>query len=243
MLATGSKSLNTYRLSIRVFADGFSFSVVNLFDGKEMRAWQTAFSDEREAAQVLNEALNQPTTNDYEYADTELIFVSPTTIVPLDSFHREAISTIYRFNYPSNTGKSVVEYEVIPSLDAVVLYTHMKAVREAMQALYPHTEVHSIDAKHLLWAYEQHRLEDHDAGGFYVFDLDGRLTICAFQHNRLHFTCTYQAENADDRIYHILTVWKQLQWNEKKDVCRLAVKDEELQKQLKRFIKNVEICA
>lgn len=244
MLVTGSKSLNNYRLSIRVFADGFSFSVVNLFDGKEMRAWKASFEDEKDAVAVLNNALVQPSVTDYEYNDTELIFVSPSTVVPLDSFHREEISALYHLNFPaSNTNKSAVDYEVVPSLDVVVLNAQMKLVRETMLGHFPHTEVRSIDAKHLMWAYEQHRLEDRDGNGFYVVDLSGRLTLCAFQRNRLHFICSYTTANSDDRLYHILTAWKNLKWDEKKDICHLAVKDETLQKQLKQFIRNVEICA
>lgn len=244
MLVTGSKSLNNYRLSIRVFAGGFSFSVVNLFDGKEMRAWQASFIDEKDAVNVLTYALQQPSVTDYEYSDTELVFVSPATVVPLDSFHREEISTLYHLNFPANnTNKSAVDYDVVPSLDVVVLYAQMKLVRQTMLNHFPHAEIKSIEAKHLLWAYEQHRLENGDGKCFYVIDLSGRLTLCAFQHNRLYYVCTYATANADDRLYHILTAWKNLKWDEKNDVCHLAEKDDTLQKQLKQFIRNVEICA
>lgn len=244
MLVTGSKSLNNYRLSIRVSAGGFSFSVVNLFDGKEMRAWNASFEDEKDAAAVLDNAFKLPSFTDFEYSDSELIFVSPSTIVPLDSFHREEISALYHLNFPANnTSKSAVDYDVVPSLDAVVLYAQMKSVRETMLRHFPHAEVKSIDTKSLLWAYEQHRLEDRDGNGFYVLELSGRLTICAFQHNRLHYVCSHVTANPEDRLYHILTTWKNLKWDEKKDVCHLAEKDEELQKQLKQFIRNVEICA
>lgn len=245
MLATGSKSLNNYRLSIRVFADGFSFSVVNLFDGKEMRVWKAPFSDEKEAVKVLNGELSQASATDYEYTDTELIFVSPTTFVPLDAFHREDISSLYHFNFPTNTntGKSFVECDVIPSLDVVVLYSLMKSVREEMLSHFPHCEVHSIDTQCLTWAYEHHRMEHHDGISFFATTSVGRLTICAFQRNRLLFACSYALENKEDCIYQILAAWKQLKLDERKETCYLAREAATLRETLKQFIKNIEICA
>ena len=75
MQVTGSKSLKSYRLSIRVFTGGFSLYTYNSSNGKlvEEESIEVNGETEEEPQQVLRKALERPRIMDYEYEEVEVM--------------------------------------------------------------------------------------------------------------------------------------------------------------------------
>ena len=101
MQVTGSKSLKSYRLSIRVFTGGFSLYTYNSSNGKPVEEESVEVNQEREEEpqQVLRKALERPRIMDYEYEEVEVMVCSSITRVPLDEFRREEYPSLYRLTF------------------------------------------------------------------------------------------------------------------------------------------------
>lgn len=244
MLETGNKSLNTYRLSIRSFAGGFSFSVVSQLDGSLMRSDEVALAPGDDATEALRAALQRPRLMNYSYSTVELLVDSPSTIVPLELFRREDVAALYRLNFPSTEVRSTtVSYEMLPSLEVVVLYSLPNDVRSAVLELFPDATVRSLHGTLLEATLAEHRKTQTKQKDFFATIHEQQLIVCAFQQGRLLFSCTYEARYDADRIYHLLAAWKSLDMDSEEHTCHLSHASSALQQQLTRYIRKVDTCA
>ena len=109
MLATGSKSLTGFRLSIRSSADGFSFSVSSTLDGSVVQTDRFSVAEPAAAPDVLRQALQKPYLMDYRFQSVELVADTKSTIVPLEHFNKSDMLAFYRLCFPTaNTQRSTV---------------------------------------------------------------------------------------------------------------------------------------
>ena len=109
MLATGSKSLTGFRLSIRSSADGFSFSVSSTLDGSVVQTDRFSVAEPAAAPDVLRQALQKPYLMDYRFLSVELVADTKSTIVPLEHFNKSDMLAFYRLCFPTaNTQRSTV---------------------------------------------------------------------------------------------------------------------------------------
>lgn len=244
MLATGNKTLNTYKLSIRAFADGFSFSVVSLLDGTLMREEEMRVEPGDDPAQVLTRILQRPRLTHYNYTAIELQVASPATIIPLDAFHREDMVSLYRLNFPQEEArKEDVQYEMLSSMEVVVLFSLNVNLRNAVTDLYPEATVRSLLSICMERALAQHRKGDMKHADFFAYVGKEQMTLCAMREGKLHFACSYDAKVDADRLFHLLAVWKTLEMDIETDICHAEGLSDHLQEELRRYIRNVEtVC-
>ena len=101
MLATGSKSLTGFRLSIRSSADGFSFSLSSTLDGSVVQTDRFSVAEPAAAPDVLRQALQKPYLMDYRFQSVELVADTKSTIVPLEHFNKSDMLAFYRLCFPT----------------------------------------------------------------------------------------------------------------------------------------------
>ena len=89
MQVTGSNLLNTYRLSIRLFSDGFSLSILYTSDNSLVQKEDVTADGSTPLYQLLEKTLQRPRFMEYSFQSVELLVLSPSTCVPLDYFRRE----------------------------------------------------------------------------------------------------------------------------------------------------------
>lgn len=244
MPVTGSKTLNTYRLSIRAYAGGFSFSVINLLDGTLMRQEDIAIRDGEVPAQVLLHMLQRPRLTHYHYTSVELQSDAPATVVPLELFKRDDVTSLYRLNFPQSTARrNEICYEMLPSLEVVVIYALDMDVRNTIVDMYPDAVVRCTHSVNIERAYQLSRKGDTGRIEFYAFVDAKQLTVCAFQQGSLHFACTYDAKQDSDRIYFLLGAWKTLAMDNEVDVCHVSGLSQQMADDLSRYISKIEQSA
>ena len=246
MQVTGSKSLKSYRLSIRVFTGGFSLYTYNSSNGKLVEEESVEVNQEREEEpqQVLRKALERPRIMDYEYEDVEVMVCSSITRVPLDEFRREEYPSLYRLTFAKKKfSDEEIHYEILSGLEVVELFALDAKVERTILELYPDAKIHSIEGRYLEKVAEQERNSSEELARYYATIDQNQLFICTFQKGKLQFACSYSIESDADRLYFILYAWKTLGLENERNTCILKGASDSLSAELRKFILHIETCA
>ena len=243
MQVTGSNLHNTYRLSIRLFSDGFSLSILYAADNSLVQKEDVTADGRTPLCQLLEKALRRPHFSEYTFQSVELLVLSPSTCVPLEYFRREEVFPLYNLTFPSlKVGKNEVYYQILPSLEVVELFSANQQVIQAVQSIYPDVEVLSLEGRAIETIANADRKNQDHSIHFYAMIASKNMLVCCFKDQRLHFASTYSVDNDADRLYHIMGAWRSLQMDEKSQPVYLNNASAELHQQLQRFIPKTTVC-
>ena len=243
MQVTGSNLHNTYRLSIRLFSDGFSLSILDISDNSLVQKEDVTADGRTPLYQLLEKALRRPRLMEYTFQEVELLVLSPSTCVPLDYFRREEVFPLYNLTFPSlKVSKAEVHYQILPSLEVVELFSVNEQILQTVQSVYPDVEIVSLEGRAIETIATADRKLQDAAIHFYAMVAPKNMLVCCFKEQRLHFATTYTVDNDADRLYYIMGAWKSLQMNEQTQPLHLNNASEELLSQVKRFIPKTVVC-
>ncbi|MBO6124548.1 MAG: DUF3822 family protein [Bacteroidaceae bacterium] len=243
MQVTGSNLHNTYRLSIRLFSDGFSLSILYTSDNSLVQKEDVTADGCMPLYQLLEKTLRRPHLMEYTFQSVELLVLSPSTCVPLEYFRREEVFPLYNLTFPSlKVSKGEVHYQILPSLEVVELFSLNQQIRQTVQDVYPDVEIVSLEGRAIETIANADRKLQDDSIHFYAMIAPKNMLICCFKEQRLYFATTYTADNDADRLYYIMGAWKNLQMDESAQPLYLNNASTELQNQAKRFIPNTIVC-
>lgn len=243
MQVTGNNLHHTYRLSIRLFSDGFSFSVLYTSDNSLVQKEDVTADGSTPLYQLLDKTLRRPRLTEYNFQSVELLVLSPSTCVPLEYFRREEVYPLYNLTFPSlKVSRNEVHYQILPSLEVVELFSLNQQILQTVQAIYPDAEIVSLEGRAIETIANADRKLQDSAPHFYAMIAPRNMLICCFRNHRLHFATTYSVDNDTDRLYYIMSVWKNLQMDEQTQPLYLNNAGTELLSQAKRFIPNTVVC-
>ena len=245
MLATGSKSLTGYRLSIRHSADGFSFSVVSCLDGSVVQTDRFPVPQAELVTDVLRQGLRKPYLMDYRFQSVELVVDTPSTIVPLEHFNKADMLAFYRLCFPSQPASvSDMQYQLLSSVEAVMIFPLDQDILQVVRECYPDVKVAHVDARQLEHFAEEQRErsapEDQDGHDAYV-SIDGAdMFVAVFQRSRLLYAASQPAGNDDNRTFLLLGIWRALGLSPQRDACHLEGASSELKRTIGEYILQTE---
>lgn len=245
MLATGSNSFTSYRLSIRFGADGFSFSVLNALGGSTVQTDHFPVTEQAVAANVLRQALQKPYLMDYRFQSVEFVVEGLSTIVPLEHFNKGDMLAFYRLCFPNQQASVAdMQYQMLSSLEAVMIFCLDGDILRVVQECYPDVKVCCADAQKLeQFAAQQEKgpvPEDAEQRDTYVCFEEKRFFVAVFRRNKLQYAASQEASNDNDRTFLLLGIWKALELRAQKDACHLEGATKKLKKSLSEYILNVE---
>ena len=245
MLAIGSNSFTSYRLSIRSGADGFSFSVLNVLDGSVVQTDRFPVSEQAAAADVLRHALQKPYLMDYRFQSTEFVVEGPSTIVPLEHFSKSDMLAFYRLCFPGRqAGVADMQYQILSSLEVVMIFCFDGDILRIVQECYPDVKVCSADAEQLEQFAAQHEKrpapEEAEQRDVYACFAPKRFFIAVFRRGKLQYAASQDASNDNDRTFLLLGIWKALALHPQKDALHLEGATKDLKKTLAEYILNLE---
>lgn len=245
MLATGSNSLTSYRLSIRFSADGFSFSVQSTLDGSVVQTDRFPVSETAAVSEVLRQALRKPYLMDYRFQSVEFVVEGLSTIVPLEHFNKGDLLAFYRLCFPSQQASVAdMQYQILSSLEVVMIFCLDSDILRIVQECYPDVKVCCADALQLeQFAVQQEKRpapEDVEQRDVYVCFDPKRFFVAVFRRNKLQYAASQSADNDNDRAYLLLGIWKALELRAQKDALHLEDATKELQKNLAEYLLNID---
>ena len=107
--------------------------------------------------------------------------------------------------------------------------------------LFPELQLHSWQGRILESAAKNEQKQSFAGQCLHVCRNASGIFVYVLKRRRLHFACTYQADNPADALYYVLFAWKKLNLDANTDSCVLHGYDE-LAAHLGKYLKNLTLC-
>lgn len=219
MPVTGS-NLSTYELSIRIFADGFSFLVTQVETGDLMHREDIREVEGEEAAQALRNTLSGVSLSRYEYNKVRAIALTPSTTIPAGEVSESEYEATYATVYPqADLQTNKVLGVSCPSLGVTELFVLPCDLHEALLQSFPSIELTCTQACLMQHAMEIVATQSTTEPSLYAHIQQDSLHILSIHDGQLRFANTFPADNLQNALFFLLSVWKELGYDAKQQNC------------------------
>lgn len=218
MQATGNNQNQSYSLSIRLYADGFSFYSYSPNAGQAIREERHTVKEGQEAAEVLRQALaTSELTHSTDYMAVYILVSGPSMQVPLEAFRKEEAAMLYRLTFAKETtGK--IYYNILPHLEIAKVFDVDRDTEKVLCTHFPTLRFYHSDTMLL----EKIALSDTpDKTRLYVHFYEQEMSVFRFRNQHLLYANTFPADQAENAAFFILSVWKNLEMEAQTDECTL----------------------
>lgn len=227
------------RLTIRVGRGTLSFSAINaenssgiVYEPYTVRSGISMAANLREAFKEIDLLANG-------WQRAMALVDSPVLMMPVDEFNDAQKEALYRHAITGKQDEEVISV-VLPSLNAVAVYSVNKDLKLVIDDHFSDVRFTHVCAP--VWNHLYRRSFTGVRMKLYAYFHDKRMDVFSFQQNRFKFTNSFDTDLVPDAIYFILNVWKQLNFDAKRDELHLVgdlPEREELVQELRTFIQNV----
>lgn len=234
-----NKSMH-YNLSIRLSADGFSFSVYNPIRDSIMLKQSFAIRSEISIIANLKQAFKMLDFLSYAYKQVDVtVYTKRFTLVPNDLFDEAQISSLFFYNFPQKENDLVLTNELLHN-KSQLLFSVNKSLYHFLMEKYETVQIYSSVTRPA----EDFALRSRFGSEkkLYACVYRNQLDVYAYERGQLLLLNTYACSADSDYMYYLLLVWKQLQMDQLKDelyLVGLQKHETDLLRDLSDFIKNV----
>ena len=156
----------------------------------------------------------------------------------LECFRKEEAHALYRLTYAQEkTGKTY--YNILPHLEIAQIFTVDHEVERILNQHFPGIRFYHSHTMILekLWL-----LAQQDKRQLYAYFDEKEVFVFGYRAQQLCYANTFPADVADNAVYFILSVWKDLKMDVRQEECILLgngnIKDDTAQL-LARYLQNV----
>ncbi len=238
MQEVGNNQIIKQKLTIRMSAEGMSFSVFNPSLNDSLVYEPYVNNSSISLAANLREAVKEVSILRNDYYRTTVALDSPTLIVPDERFNKNEAEILYMHAFPGSKNVNVI-YNALPDINAVAVFCINKDVKLVLDDNFSNLRYTTVVTP--VW----HHLHERSFAGvhqkLYGYFHDKKLDIFCFNQNRFKFCNSFEAQHTKDAIYFILFVWKQLTLDIEKDELHLSGDIPErdwLLQQLRQYLRN-----
>ncbi len=246
MPATGNKSYHPLTLSIRIFADGFSFFVCDPQTTSLVRGEHFQLNGESLPIRLRRE-LNRSDYYNRQIDQVYVLICTPSLHVPLEEFRREEAAALYAFTFAGQDMSSLrVAYTIQAELESVEVYAISRDVEEVVLQFYPTARFFASRALLMERLMRYGQDAGSDCRRLNVCISNEGLELVAFKEDRLLFANTFDCTASPDIQYFTLHVWQMLDYDAEEDCLTLIVEkaDEQiqaLQTAFSAYVRHVEL--
>lgn len=133
---------------------------------------------------------------------------SPVLMVPVELFDEDSMAVMHSHAFPEAEQEAVL-YNVLPDLNAVAVFSVNKDLRLVIDDHFP--TVKFVAAVSPVWRHLHQRSYIGTRNKLYGYFHERRLEVFSFHQNRFKFCNSFDVPHAQDALYFLLYVWKQLQ--------------------------------
>ena len=188
----------------------------------------------------LREALKTATLPSGNVKRVQVVIDTPSMLVPIEQFEEENINDLYAYTFAPSQEPRKILFNVLPDLKAVCLFPINKDLYGVINDRYD--DVQFIHALAPIWRHMHQRSFTGHFNKLYASFLGRQLCLFAFQQNRFKFCNTFDASHAQDALYFIMYVWKQLRMDAFRDELHLSgevPEEKQLMQELKQYLQKV----
>lgn len=234
--------INTRRqLFIRVGNGTLSFSTVeDTADGQGRVVYEpyTVKSGISMSAN-MREAFKTASLPAVDYGRAAVAIDAPVLMIPLDLYRKEELPKLYAHSFPQ-VGGCVVLPCVLPALNAVAAFAVNKDLKLVVDDRYADARFTCVSAP--VWTHLHQRSYVGSRVKLFGYFHDKRLDVLCFAQNRFKFFNVFDTAMAQDAVYFLLSVWKQLRLDAENDELHLLgdiPSREELLSELRGYVRRV----
>lgn len=238
MQETGN-SINTYqKLTIRICAEGMSFSVFN--PSAEMPLIYKPYVNNCSisVAANLREAIKGEELLKCRCAKTQVLTDTSALMIPVERFDEKLAETLYHHAFPQGQNDCIL-YDVLPDLNAVAVFAVNKDLKLVLDDHF--TGIRFTTTAAPVWHHLHERSFTGNRQKLFAYFHNKKVEVFCFNQNRFKFCNTFGTGQAKDAIFYILYVWKQLALNAEKDELHIVGDIPErdwLTKELRQYLRN-----
>ena len=231
-----------YTLSIRLGTDGFSFSIYNPIQDNSLSLIEKEIDTSLSLTANLKNAFHELDFLGYPYKRVNVLMASKRfTMVPLELFEDEPAELLFYHNHQKRENE-VVLYNVLKKNNAVVIFGIDKSACTFLKEQFPEVRFYSHSSP--LIEYFSIKSKLGNSKKMYASVRNEAIDIYCFERGHLLLANSFECTHTEDRIYYLLYVWKQLEFNQERDELHLTgmlPDKEKLINELKKYILQVFI--
>lgn len=229
-----------YTLSIRLSADGFSFSVHSpqQADGYFFESYpiNTSYSLTANIKGMLTStpALKHP------YAQVNILIDTPRfTAIPFELFEDEQTEDLFYHNFPKNNHETIL-CNILGKGNIALLFGMDKYAHQLLNENFPQARIFACISP--LIEHFVHKNHEDNRHQLFAHFKKNAFEIFAFDKGKLLLVNTFNCQQISDQVYYLLYIWQQLGFSQEKDQLWISghvEKEEELQTELNKFLRQV----
>ena len=229
-----------YILSIRLSADGFSFSIHH---PQNEDVSYTSYAVNSSYSMTANVKKMFATTEELgrSYETVNVLIDTPRfTLVPFDLFEDEQTEEFFHLNFPKKENETIL-CNILGKNNVALLFGVDKHTHQLLAEQFPQARIFASISP--LLEHFHTRSRENDTKNLYVHFHASQMDVFAFDKGKLLLTNTFQCKQIPDKVYYMLYIWQQLGFSQEKDQLWLAGNieaEEELMTELNKFIRNVK---
>ncbi|MGL5272099.1 MAG: DUF3822 family protein [Phocaeicola sp.] len=235
------KQSEQYILSIRLSADGFSFCIYSSENHETLFRFYTV-NEAYSMTANIKEWISQTEELKLKYKKVNILVDSNRfTTIPFDLFDDENSESLFYYNQlPINN--EIVLCNILGETNLALLFGMDKYAHQFLHEQFPQARFYASisTVSELLCKHKNPQA----SGILYAYLRKNKLEIYAFAFNKLLLINSYACQQTSDRIYFILSVWKQLNFcQEKNELCLIGNKriKEEVMQEVEQYIRNISL--
>ena len=231
-----------YTLSIRLSTDGFSFSIYNPIHDNSLSTIEKETDTSLSLTANLKATFRESDFLNHSYKRVNIMMADKRfTIVPLELFEEEQAELLFYHNHQKRENETVI-CNILKKNNVAIIFGMDKSAHTFLSEQYPEAHFYSQSTPLIDYFSVKSRLGNSKK--MYVSIRREAIDIYCFERGHMLLTNSFECKHTEDRIYYLLYVWKQLEFNQERDELHLTgtLPDKEtLMSELKKFILQVFI--
>ena len=232
-----------YILSIRLSADGFSFSIYNPAE-KETQLIYTPFEVDSSYSMAANlkQMLSETAALHLSYKRVNILVDSSRyTLVPFELFEDDQMEQLFDFNLSKRMNEMVL-CNILGKNNVALLFSIDKHCHQLLNDQYPSARFYSTASP--VSEYFVYKSRTGSNKKMYVYLKEDQLEVYCYRLGKLLLTKSFACKCTEDRVYYLLYTWKQLGYNQETDEINIVAHQtptQELTAELHKYVKQVSI--
>ena len=241
MTGTDFNQLDQHILSIRLSADGFSFSTCHSDVTGTPRAVFFPVNTSCSMTANLKALFSSTEILKVPFQQVSVLIDTPRyTTMPFDLYEDEHLETLFYHNFSKNDNEMVL-CNILGKTNTVVLFGMDKHTHQLLNEQFPEARIYAaISPLMEHFAQDNRKHNDRD---LYVHLRKSAMDVFAYERGKLLFVNSYGCKQLTDITYYLLYVWQQLGFNPENDQLTITGENkgrEELPHELSKFLRNVK---
>jgi hypothetical protein len=230
-------------LSIRLRADGFSFTIYHPFDEQVTASVYKEAKLSLTFIASLEQAFSESDFLTRPYKQVQIIAENTRfTALPLNLFDEKQTEFIFAYNHVKKENETIL-YNVLKKHNMALIFSMDENIHQFLMKQYPHQAGFYSQVTPLINYFSTIKDEENILSKkLYIHLHEKHINICCFGNKRIIYLNSFECKYMEDCLYYTLHLWKQIGLNQKTDNLYLAgtmPDKKKLIKELKRYILNV----